>query len=219
VIATATRDRARASLGQSDDAIYGRAVEVLRQMGAAGVIADIGCGRGRLKTALGSIAADYIGVDAVRYPEFPSDVPFYEADLDREPLPFPDRSVDAAVALETIEHLENPRRFVRELARITRSGGVVLVSTPNQLSGLSLLALLARQRFAAFQDRDYPAHLTALLPIDLQRIGAECGLRSPRIAYSERGRILLTPWHYPRPVSRLVPRLLSDNVFLAGRVS
>lgn len=214
----AVLERAAASLGMSSDAIYRRAVELLREASAAGVVADIGCGNGRLKAALGPLASSYIGVDVVRYADYPLGVPFCELDLDREPLPFPDRSVDAVVALETIEHLENPRRFLREMTRITRRGGVVLVSTPNQLSALSLLALIVRQRFGAFQDADYPAHLTALLPIDLERIASECGLRSPRVEYSGHGRVPATSWHYPAWLSARAPRLFSDNVFLIGRV-
>ena len=85
---------------------------------------------------------------------------FLRADLDGARLPLDDESVDVAAAVEVIEHLENPRAFVRELARITRPGGWVVVTTPNQLSALSLLTLLVKGRFSAFQERDYPAHRT-----------------------------------------------------------
>jgi len=48
-----------------------------------------------------------------------------------------------AMAIEILEHLENPRRFLRELARTLRPGGVAIVSTPN------LTSLLSRFLFAA----------------------------------------------------------------------
>jgi hypothetical protein len=91
------------------------------------------------------------------------------------------------------------------------------VTTPNQLSALSLLTLLVKGRFSAFQERDYPAHRTALLEIDLRRIAAECGLEDVEIAYSRRGRVPLTPWHYPAPIAGVLPRRLSDNLALIGR--
>ena len=88
---------------------------------------------------------------------------------------------------------------MRELARITRPGGMIAVTTPNQLSLLSKLGLLLKNEFPAFQEAPglYPAHLTALLDIDLVRMARECELQEPRIAYSGRGRIPGTAWHWP----------------------
>jgi 2-polyprenyl-3-methyl-5-hydroxy-6-metoxy-1,4-benzoquinol methylase len=132
-------------------------------------------------------------------------------------VPLPDACADAVVAVETIEHLENPRSLMRELARLVKPGGLVVVTTPNQLSLLSLLTLVVKQRFSAFQDVHYPAHLTALLEVDLKRIAAECGLSDVSIAYSLQGRLVLTPWHYPRVLAKLFPRALSDNLLLVGK--
>ena len=103
--------------------------------------------------------------------------------------------------------------------RLARPGGWVLVTTPNQLSFLSLLTLVMKKRFSAFQDVDYPAHRTALLEIDLRRIAVECGLTHLAIEYSEQGRFVLTRWHYPKFLSQLLPRLLSDNLLLIGKKS
>jgi hypothetical protein len=65
----------------------------------------------------------------------------------------------------------------------------------------------------------YPAHLTPLLEIDLRRIAAEARLRELQIKYSLQGRLILTPWHYPRGLAQLFPRALSDNLLLIGRKS
>ena len=56
----------------------------------------------------------------------------------------PDGWADVVTALEVIEHLENPRAFCRELARVAKPGGWVVVTTPNQLSLLSLLSLVVK---------------------------------------------------------------------------
>ena len=71
----------------------------------------------------------------------------------------PDGCADAVVAVETIEHVENPRAFVRELTRLARPGGLVVVTTPNQLSLLSLLTLVTKGQFNAFEEAPglYPA--------------------------------------------------------------
>lgn len=208
--------RARLSLGRSHQRIYRIVADVLGSRGAGGVLADVGCGSGELWLALRGRFRTCIGVDAVRYEGLPPDVEFHAADLDAG-LPLPDASVDAAAAVEVIEHLENPRAFVRELTRVVRPGGWVVVSTPNQLSALSLLTLAIKGRFSAFQDASYPAHRTALLEIDLRRIMAECGLGDVAVTFTRLGRLPLSPWHYPDAVAAFAPRRLSDNIVIAGR--
>jgi len=209
--------RARLSLGRSHDVLYRMVATLLDARHAGGDLADVGCGRGDLWRVLQSRFRRCSALDAVRYDGLPEDVEFHLANFDGDRLPLADASVDAAVAVEVIEHLENPRAFVRELTRIVRPGGWVVVTTPNQLSALSLLTLLLKGRFSAFQDRDYPAHRTALLEIDLRRIMAECGLRDVAVAYTRLGRLPLSGWHYPAAVARLAPRRLSDNVLALGR--
>jgi len=156
-------------------------------------------------------------VDVICYEGFPAAAEFVALDLDAGVVPLPDGGADVVAAVETIEHLENPRAFLRELVRLTRPGGWVVVTTPNQLSLLSKLTLVFKNQFNAFQDGSYPAHLTALLEIDLRRMAAECGLAGVTIAYSGEGRIPGVPWHYPRFLSRWFPRALSDNVLLSGK--
>lgn len=209
--------RAHASQGASAEVLYRRAADLLRSVHASGVVVDVGCGAGALRGVLPAGTSSYIGVDVMRFRSLPPDVEFRQADLDREPIPVADRSANVVIALEVIEHLENPRRFMRELARIARPGAVVLVSTPNQRSVLSTMNLLLRGHFAAFGDREYPAHITALLAVDLLRAAGECGLADARIEYSLQGRMPLSGRHFPRGLSRLFPRALSDNLFLLAR--
>lgn len=47
--------------------------------------------------------------------------------------PFADREFDVVLSLETVEHFDDPHRFVQELGRVTRTGGTLLFSTPNVL--------------------------------------------------------------------------------------
>ena len=211
-------EAARLSGGQSDCAVYESVAAALARRGARGdLLVDVGCGGGRLWQHLRGRYARCVGVDLVRYEGLPAEVEFVCAELNRDPAPLADSCADAVVAVETIEHLENPRAFVRELVRLVRPGGWVVVTTPNQQSFLSLLTLVVKGRFSAFQDASYPAHLTALLEIDLRRIAAECGLDEVEAVYTCDGRVVLTPFHYPRALAKLVPRLCSDNLVLLAR--
>lgn len=209
--------RARQSLGRGHRAIHAMVARLLEARGASGVLADIGCGTGDLGREVQARFASIVGVDAVRYDGLPAEVTFLRADLDSERLPLNDAAVDVAAAVEVIEHLENPRAFMRELVRITKPGGWIAVTTPNQLSALSLMTLIVKGRFSAFQERDYPAHRTALLEVDLRRMASECGLEQVDVAYSHHGRVPLSPWHYPATLSAIAPRWLSDNLALIGR--
>jgi len=209
--------RAALSEGRSSDAIHHLVCTVLEQQApGATTLIDVGCGTGTLSRVLGGRVPSYVGCDVVRYPGFPEGASFVQADLNRAPYPVNEACADAVACVETIEHLENPRMVMRELVRIVRPGGLVLVTTPNQLSLLSKLTLVVKNQFQAFQDVDYPAHITALVERDLQRIGQECGLESLQIRFTDSGRIPGTARHWPSRVG-LRGRWFSDNVLLSGR--
>lgn len=218
VLVDSLETRARQSLGTSGAAIYQMVARALDARGIrGGRLVDVGCGGGALARALEGRFSAYCGLDAVRYDEFPEDAEFRQVDLDAAAWPIEPHCGDVVAALETIEHLENPWAFVRALARIATPGGWVVVTTPNQLSALSLLTLAAKRRFSAFQDAHYPAHRTALLECDLRRIAAAAGLEEIGLAYSRYGRLPFSAAHYPEPLARRFPRALSDNMMVIGR--
>lgn len=49
-----------------------------------------------------------------------------------EDIPMPDASVNVVVSFETIEHVPEPLRFLRECARVLAVGGTLIISTPNK---------------------------------------------------------------------------------------
>jgi 2-polyprenyl-3-methyl-5-hydroxy-6-metoxy-1,4-benzoquinol methylase len=210
--------RARQSRGTSGEAIYVMVAALVEaRHPGGGVLADVGCGTGALWHHLRGRFARCLGVDTVRYDGLDAAVEFVQHDLDQPRIPLSDGCADVVAAVETIEHLENPWAFGRELARLAAPGGWVVVTTPNQLSVLSKTTLVAKNVFNAFQGPSYPAHRTALLEIDLRRVVAEAGLIETAVQYSGEGRIPFTGWHYPRLLSRLAPRACSDNVAVAAR--
>ena len=203
-MATTTEDGRRQSLGTSHVAIYRMVARVVAGLGVErGCLLDVGCGRGQLWPFVAPCFAHYTGVDVVRYDGFPDDGRFTAVDLDTGEIPLAEASFDVVAAVETIEHLENPRRFVRELVRLIRPGGWLIVTTPNQLSLTSLLCLALKGEFPFFQEAPglYPAHLSALLEIDLIRIAREQGLVEPRDSLQQLG-----PHPADRPALALAAR-------------
>jgi SAM-dependent methyltransferase len=212
--------RAFMSGGASSKPIYEMVAGAVRAIGGKHpTVVDCGCGTGGMLPYLGGHCGKYIGIDVVLHPGFPADAEFLALDASTGAIPLPDGSADLAIAVETIEHVENPRAFMRELFRIVKSGGWLIVTTPNQMSALSLMSLVLKGRFAAFSDRDYPAHISALLETDLRRIAGELGLEEVEVAFSRSGRIPFTAWHFPGAIAALAPRRLSDNVLIRGRKS
>ena len=210
--------RALQSEGNSEPAVHGLIARVIESFNFHGeLLVDVGCGQGKLWPRVSARFARCIGVDAVRYPGLPPDIEWCETQLDSCAIPIPDQVADAVVCSETIEHVENPRALMRELSRVAKPGAWLIVTTPNQLSLASLMTLLVKHRFSYFQDVHYPAHLTALLEVDLTRMAAECGLDDARIEYTTSGRVPFTARHYPKFLSCAFPRALSDNVLLAAR--
>src|SRR5690606_39799722 len=50
-----------------------------------------------------------------------------------EYLPLPDASIDVIVLNEVIEHVQDDRQTLRELARVLRPGGTAILYAPNRL--------------------------------------------------------------------------------------
>ena len=91
---------------------------------------DVGCGPGALSVAL----VDRLGVGRVSAAD-PS-APFVEAcrarlpgidvvEASAEALPFADGTFDAALSQLVVNFMDDPRAGVREMARVTRPGGVL----------------------------------------------------------------------------------------------
>jgi SAM-dependent methyltransferase len=111
---------------------------------------DVGAGRGAFCKLLGEWLAGR-GIDPAAHIQACDLVPqsFELPHIDCAPLsaggalPFEDDAFDAVVSLEVVEHVEDQFAFLRELARVARPGGRVIVTTPNVLSVQSRLRTLA----------------------------------------------------------------------------
>ena len=122
-------------------------------------------------------------------------------------------SFDAVICSEVIEHLENPRSVFRSLFAALKPGGKLVLTMPNQENVRSFLTLIFRSQFAFFQEHDYPAHITALLRVDLIRICRETGFSEPYFYYTNRGWMpkVWTTWQ-KASMNLLRGRLFSDNL-------
>jgi SAM-dependent methyltransferase len=217
-IPAAKRVRAAQTFGSSAGAPYRMTIGALDRAGVRGGTAvDLGCGVGNLFRLAGDRFDRYIGVDVVRYPEVPDSLELVLHDLDQPRIPLPDSCADVAMAVEVIPCLENPWALGRELARLVRPGGLVVVGIPNSLSVLSMLMLLRRGQFSEVQDGAYPSTRTALVETDLRRVVTEAGLTDVEVHYSGEGRVPGTGAQFPARMGQWWPRALSHNLLLTCR--
>ena len=215
------RQASQASGGFSNGAIYDIVLAALDRYGASGDALDFGAGQGYFASLLrtGGRFRRVVAADLMPRPDgLAKDIDWLQTDLN-DRMAVADGSFDTVTAVEVIEHLENPRAMLRECFRILRPGGLLLLTTPNNESLRSFLNLLLRGHHAAFGDYSYPAHITALLRIDLLRASREAGFVGQSISYSDEGMVPgLTRWTWRRlslGVAR--GRMFSDNVMLACR--
>ena len=97
------------------------AVRAHHDLGAYRLL-DVGCGEKPYEPLFAPYAASYVGVDPVENPR--AEVRGYA-----EALPLDDAVADVTLCIQVLEHVDDPRAVVSELARVTAPGGRVLLST------------------------------------------------------------------------------------------
>jgi SAM-dependent methyltransferase len=99
------------------------------------LILDIGCSSGytiraiRKRLPAATVAgADYVREPLERLSATMPDVPLLQFDL--ADCPLPDKSIDAAVLLNVLEHIEDDGAAMRHVHRILRPGGIAVIELP-----------------------------------------------------------------------------------------
>ena len=83
----------------------------------------------------------------------------------------PSNHFDAITLNHVIEHLDTPDRTLREIARVLKPGGTVVVTTPN-------IAGRGHRRFRSnWYHLDLPRHAVMFSPQSLQSLTTACGLK------------------------------------------
>ncbi|MBN1687612.1 MAG: class I SAM-dependent methyltransferase [Candidatus Omnitrophica bacterium] len=123
------------NLGGYEKTRYGLIAEFFKEK--KGNFLDVGCCQGGLKKYLNTDLI-YYGIDNADN-EFEG---FKKVDLNARRLPFEDQYFDAVNCSATLEHLLYPLEMLREIKRVLKTDGHVLVSLPNDKSLNSLYAQL-----------------------------------------------------------------------------
>jgi 2-polyprenyl-3-methyl-5-hydroxy-6-metoxy-1,4-benzoquinol methylase len=206
--------------GISNNSIYAMIERAIVDHELKGTVLDYGAGVGNLTRRLFRMGVfhEVIAADLLPAPTDLKVSEWLQQDLN-EPISGYEGYFDVVIASEVIEHLENPRFTARELYRLCRSGGHVIITTPNNESILSLLALAIRGHFVQFDKGWYPGHITALVRKDLRRILLEAGFEPLEFRFTSNGSLPGFPTHTWQEISfgfLRGPRF-SNNLLVAGR--
>ena len=108
--------------------------QFVAQAPRGGTLLDLGTSDGetlghfaQLRPDLRLLAADKFG-----QPEkYPAGCQFRRADFERDPLPWPAATVDAITCMHLVEHLNDLRLLLPEIARVLKPGARVYFETPH----------------------------------------------------------------------------------------
>jgi len=131
-----------------------RAKKVARHIPPKSKVLDVGCGAGLLIQYLPATCS-YVGVDqdvaAIEANRrlFPR-VAFQVFDIVTATYPFQEQSFDTIVMAAVIEHIHDPLHVMKEMFRILKPGGRLIMTTPSPVGGrvhtvMAFLGLLSRQ--------------------------------------------------------------------------
>jgi 2-polyprenyl-3-methyl-5-hydroxy-6-metoxy-1,4-benzoquinol methylase len=168
-------------------------------------ILEIGCGRGGFSlwmasqqpapavvvaadfseraVELGSEAASGLGIRGIQWEV---------QDIQR--IRHPENSFDLVVSCETIEHVPDPALAVRELARVLKPGGHLMLTHPNYLSTFGLYRAYVTLRGREFTEEGQPINHPLRVTKVLEWV-REAGLRCDH--FTGRGQYWFFPGRVP----------------------
>jgi len=172
---------------------------------AGGDVLDLGCGSGYGSAMLAREAKSVIGVDvsaaAIEHARerYGCQNTTFRQISPTEGLPFESGTFDSAVCFQVIEHVQDDRRFVAEIARVLRPGGLAILATPDRSTRL----LPGQKPWNRWHIREYSAtRLRRLLAAEFADVsvqymsGAE-GVIDIELARASRLKWLTMPFTVP----------------------
>lgn len=161
-----------------------RVLPVLARFPACDLL-DVGCGwDARLLRSIEPLIGRGTGIDQ-KAPELASaKLNIVRARLD-DRLPFADGSFDVVTILAVLEHLDDPHSILREIRRVLRPNGALVVTVPSHFAK-PVLEFLAYKLGIVNADevRDHKRYFGRR---DLDTLFRQCGLRMESHRYFQAG--------------------------------
>lgn len=181
--------------------------------GGAARLLDIGCSSGALLKSAKQHGFDAEGVEpAPQAAEFAASTGLKVFQGYLHDARYPAASFDAVTLMEVIEHLPNPSALLKEVWRVLKPEGVLVVGTGN---GMSWTVQLVGARWGYFQVAEHGGHISFFNPASLGLLAQRCGFRAER---SETRRVSLAEPHEVGRVTYRVLKVAAEILALPARV-
>jgi cyclopropane fatty-acyl-phospholipid synthase-like methyltransferase len=160
---------------------------ILEKVPRGGKILDLGAGEGALSERLSDLGYQVVAADKDKESFKSSKAIFSQINFDspEEINDFVDGNdgvFDAVLGVEVIEHVQDQWKYIRQLLRMAKPHGVILITTPNTSSWISRVMFLLTGRFHQFLDTDlYYGHINPISPWELGLILSESGAKNIEI--------------------------------------
>ncbi len=123
----------RVSLEPSDNFVYQRSRLAYHYAAerVEGRVLEIGTGSGYGVDIIAPRVTEFITIDkfATQFDSLPDNVRVVQGVV--PPLPLESESVDCVVSFQVIEHIKRDDKFIDEVYRVLKKGGLFILSTPN----------------------------------------------------------------------------------------
>lgn len=149
-------------------------------------VLDVGAGEGAFTQRLLDAGLQVSAIE-LEQDRFRLNVPCQNLNLN---LDFHDKwpeKFDLIVAIEILEHLHDPRHFIRNCLQLLKPNGFLLLSSPNTESWLSRIRFLRDGNFLWFEESDYElyGHVTPIFSWQVRQICGELGAELVRVTNTD----------------------------------
>ena len=145
-------------------------------------ILDVGCGGGLVCEPLARLCAIVTGVDAdpiaIETAQKHAKASELEIDYQNKPAEDMQKQFDIVLALEIIEHVQNPAEFVETISKLVKPGGLVIFSTLNRNPKSFLLGIVAAEYILRWVPQGTHSWKKFIRPSELAKMARACGLQT-----------------------------------------
>ncbi len=125
----------RVSLEVQNNYLFQRSIKAYYEAAQliSGKVLEIGTGSGYGVEMISGVAAEFVTVDKfdtkLDFSKYPN-VKFLQQNV--PPLGFEDNTFDSAITFQVVEHIKDDHSFIREIHRVLKPGGRLVITTPNR---------------------------------------------------------------------------------------